>query len=75
MAVDAHDKASSLSALWAAFQEDAERILMAVERKRASVSAAEHRRGRAEANAVEAERPPQTRDELRAWAAGRGFLS
>lgn len=73
MALDSHQRAGQLSTSWAAFLEDAERVLLAVERKRASVSAAEHRRN---ANAgPDSAKQPQTRDEWRAWAAGQGVFN
>lgn len=79
ISVEAHTRVGELTTRYVAFLEDADRILMAVERKRASISTAESKANAREARAVQAgefgPQPGASREELRSWAASKGYLS
>lgn len=80
LATEAAGTAQSIKTHYAAFLEDADRILTSIERKRASISSAESKaaaREQARAGPGGGGQPTagMSRDELRQWAAQSGMLS
>jgi len=81
LATEGAGTAQSIKTHYAAFLEDADRILTSIERKRASISSAESKAAAREqqragaAGGGQNPGPGATRDELRQWAAQSGYLS